>query len=345
DHIAQQLRDGAASTYTEIVGRADLRAALAADLTTRYGAALDADDVMITAGCNQAFCAAIDAIAGAGDNVILPVPYYFNHDMWLQIRSVEARYLTVDRATGMVPDPAALDALIDGRTRAIMLVTPNNPSGAIAPPETIAHFYRIAQKHGIALILDETYRDYAPADASPHALFSDPDWRDTVVHLYSFSKAYSLTGYRVGALACGGAIRDNAIKIQDCVQICAPHIGQLAALYALQNLQAWKQAAADAMAARGDAFRAAFAAADTGFTLESVGAYFAYVRHPFAAPAEAVAARLARDHGIVTLPGTFFGPGQEQHLRLAMSNVTEARLPELVDRLQTATATGSQTAA
>ncbi|MEO0730613.1 MAG: aminotransferase class I/II-fold pyridoxal phosphate-dependent enzyme, partial [Pseudomonadota bacterium] len=103
--VASAIVDGSAMNYTPIAGLDPLRAALAADLSERYGASIAATDAIITAGCNQAFCTAIDAVAGAGDNVVLPVPYYFNHDMWLGIRGIEPRYLTPDDA--MIPSPDA----------------------------------------------------------------------------------------------------------------------------------------------------------------------------------------------------------------------------------------------
>ncbi|MBN8211258.1 aminotransferase class I/II-fold pyridoxal phosphate-dependent enzyme, partial [Bacillus sp. NTK071] len=85
------------------------------------------------------------------------------------------------------------------RTKAITLVSPNNPGGVEYPPELLAAFADLARRHGIALIVDETYRDFHTQDGPPHGLFADPDWDDTFIHLYSFSKAYRLTGHRVGA--------------------------------------------------------------------------------------------------------------------------------------------------
>jgi aspartate/methionine/tyrosine aminotransferase len=206
DYLATAARQPDTSLYTEILGVPELRATLATHMAETYGADLDARDFGITAGCNQAFCVAMSALAGPGDEVILPAPWYFNHQMWLQMQGITPVSLHCDEMKGAMPDPVAAAALIGQRTRAIVLVTPNNPTGAIYPPALIAAFYELARERDIALVLDETYKDFMPGTAPPHDLFTRADWRDVFIQLYSFSKAYSLTGYRVGSVAGGPAI-------------------------------------------------------------------------------------------------------------------------------------------
>ena len=199
-HLVSAVQRPEMARYTPIVGRDDLRTALAAALSETYGGRVTRDQVSITAGCNQAFCLALMALAGPGDEAILAAPSYFNYQMWLEMLGVAPVYLPFRPERGGVPDPADARARITPRTRAIVLVTPNNPTGAIYPPETIHAFHRLARESGLALVLDETYRDFLPGDGPPHGLFARTDWDGTLVHLYSFSKVYSLTGYRVGAL-------------------------------------------------------------------------------------------------------------------------------------------------
>ncbi len=332
EHVAGELRAGRGATYTDIGGLAELREALAGDIARRYGGDVRSADVTVTAGCNQAFCSCIDALCAAGDEVIVPLPYYFNHAMWLSIRGVRARFVDFDPGSPH-PGPAAAEALISPRTRAIVLVTPNNPTGAVYAPATLAQFSALAREHGLALIVDETYRDFLPDDDPPHGLFADAGWREHFVHLYSFSKAYSLTGHRVGAVVAGRALGAALEKIQDCTAICAPHAGQLAALYGLRHLQAWKRDNAAALASRVEGLYRAFDDARLDYRLLSAGAYFAYVEHPFAEQARAVARRLAQGFGVVSLPGSYFGPGQERYLRFAFANLGEERFADLVERL------------
>ncbi|MFO1089771.1 MAG: aminotransferase [Hyphomicrobiales bacterium] len=321
------------SGYTGVVGIEPLRAALAAAMGA-HGGSVAEDDVAITAGCNQAFCVAASAVARPGDNVILPVPWYFNHQMWLDMQRIELRPLGTDPATCM-PDPAAAAALIDERTRAIVLVTPNNPTGATYPPALIEAFYDLAKARGIALIVDETYRDYLAPEVPPHRLFDQPDWRQTLVQLYSFSKAYALAGYRVGSVIAGPEMIATVEKLLDCVTICAPKIAQGAALYGLKHLSKWKDEKRRLMDSRRAALLEAFQRPDLRYTLLSSGAYFAYVRHPFGndpGVATALAKRLAHEQNMLVMPGEMFGPGQESCLRLAFANVDGALMHEVAAR-------------
>lgn len=333
-HLAAAMERDDPHFYTAILGLPALREALAGHMSAVYDSAISPDQVGITAGCNQAFCMVMAALAGAGDEVILPVPYYFNHSMWLAMQGVSARHLPCRAESGRIPDPDEAAALVTPRTRAIVLVSPNNPTGAIYPPEVIARFLAVARASGIALVLDETYKDFLPGHGPPHALFHDADWSDNLVQLYSFSKAYSLTGHRVGSVIGSAALLAAVEKVADCVAICPPHTGQLGALYGLAHLDEWREEKRRLMAERLATLEAVFEDADLRFELTSAGAYFAYVRHPFEGEnAASVARRLARDHGVVCLPGPIFGPGQEDSLRIAFANLDAERMPELGRRL------------
>ncbi|MSP81923.1 MAG: aminotransferase [Alphaproteobacteria bacterium] len=333
-HVAERAMLPETARYTDIAGIAPLRAGLAADINALYGGQVAAENVVITAGCNQAFWNAIVALARTGDEVILPLPFYFNHQMTLQALGIAAVPLPCDVDAGGVPDPRRAAELITPLTRAIVLVTPNNPTGAVYPPATIRAFYQLARARGIALLVDETYRDFLAEGARPHDVFLDRDWAEGFVHLYSFSKVYSLTGYRCGAAVCGPGLRDAIAKVADCVQISAPRIGQDAALYGLGHLDAWRKGNSRMMAERASALRSAFTTAGLNYRLLSCGAYFAYVRHPFTGESSVgVARRLATDHNILCLPGSFFGPGQEAYLRFAFANLDAGWMPEIARRL------------
>ena len=179
-HLADNIHRPELSRYTDIRGTPELRAAFADHLAASYGAQLEAGDVSIAAGCNQAFCLAVMALAGPGDEVILPAPYYFNHDMWLGMLGVTVVPLEFRAEAGGVPDVAEAAAKITAKTRAIVLVSPNNPTGAIYPPEVIKQFFDLARERGIALMLDETYKDFLPTDGAPHGLLQESGWRDTL---------------------------------------------------------------------------------------------------------------------------------------------------------------------
>lgn len=334
-HVAERAAAPDSAFYTEIEGLPGLRRALAAEMSSFYAGDVRPDDVLIAAGCNQAFYLAITALAKAGESVALPVPWYFNHKMTLDILGVEAIPIPCSADAGMVPDPATAAERLRPDTRAIVLVSPNNPTGAVYPAAALEAFLDLAAERGIALVVDETYRDFlAPGAGRPHALFERPGWRGALVHLYSFSKVFSLTGYRVGALVADPAFVAEAAKVMDCMAICAPALGQHAALWGIGNLDGWRRDKRALMAERVAAFEDAMGASNAGFRIRSIGAYFAYVEHPFAAEdAAAVARRLAGERNLLCLPGTMFGPGQERMLRFAFANVDASVMPAIAERL------------
>lgn len=338
ERLAEAAGSRAAAGYGPIEGDPPLRAALAADIRATYGGEVAAADLVITAGCNLAFAMAMMAVAASGEAVMLPAPWYFNHQMALDLRGVEVVPLPCRAEDGFIPDPERAAALLHGRVRALVLVTPNNPTGAIYPPETIARFAELCRSRGIWLVLDETYRDFLPEGSGPaHALFTDPGWRDGLVHLYSFSKAYCVPGHRVGAVAAGPRFRAEFAKVVDTLQICPPRTGQIALAWAIGALRDWRAGNRAVMAGRAAAFRRAVAAAP-GWRIDALGAYFAYLRLPEGAPdALRMAEALAAAHGLSTLPGPFFGPGQERHLRVAFANAAEEVIGRVTERLARAT--------
>ena len=236
--------------------------------------------------------------------------------------------------SGAVPNAEDAEKLIGPRTRAIVLISPNNPTGAVYPRATIHAFYELAKKHGIALLLDETYKDFLPEGERPHALFDEPDWQGTLVHLYSFSKVFALTGYRVGGVTAGAGLMAEIEKAMDCVSICPPRLGQEAALYGLRNLLPWARKNTEGLKARADLLGQGLQKSNR-WRLVSIGAYFAYVEHPFAdQPSTAVSKRLADEENLLTIPGDMFGAGQERFVRLAFANVTDDKIPIVLERLE-----------
>jgi aspartate/methionine/tyrosine aminotransferase len=336
ERLAEAAGSRAASGYGPLLGEPALREALAADIAATYGAAVGPGDVAITAGCNLAFAMTMATVAAPGDAVMLPAPWYFNHRMALSLRGVSAVPLPCLAEDGFIPDPDRAAALLHPGVRAIVLVSPNNPTGAVYPPAVIARFAALARNRGLWLVVDETYRDFLPGDAPPHALFDDASWREHVIHLYSFSKAYCVPGHRVGAVAAGERFMGEFAKAVDTLQICAPRHAQAALSWAVEGLRAWRIGNRAIMAGRAEAFRRALTAAPD-WRIDALGGYFAYLRLPDGAPdALAVAEHLAAARGLLVLPGPFFGPGQERHLRLAFANAEKAAIGAVPHRLSLA---------
>lgn len=331
------LNNDDAHLYGPVLGLPELRRELAHQCSARYCGSILQDQVAITSGCNQAFAAALMAITTQGDEVIIPTPWYFNHKMWLDMIGV----CSVALKTGpeMLPNPEQAAALITERTRAIALVTPNNPCGVEYPAALVQAFYDLAKSRGIRLIVDETYRDFDIREGAPHDLFNDPVWDQTLIHLYSFSKAYRLTGHRVGALLTSPALLSETEKFLDTVTICPNQIGQHAALWGMQNLSDWLAAERLEILDRRAAIQQGFAGlAEKGWKLLGLGAYFAYVQHPYDISSDVLARKLVSDASILLLPATMFMPASdtsgEQQLRIAFANLDRAGIGVLFDRLQ-----------
>lgn len=337
--LRQALAEALISTpalhlYGADLGNPELRAALAEHSSALYGGTISPEQVAITSGANQAFTAVTSSLAGPGDEVLLPVPWYFNHAMHCQMSGTRAVPLPTDAA--LLPDPDAAAARITPRTKAIVLVTPNNPAGVEYPPALIAAFRDLCRAHGLALVLDETYRDFHASAGRPHDLFTDPAWEDTVIQLYSFSKAYRLTGHRIGAILTSAKRLSEIEKYIDTTTICPNQMGQFAALWGLRNLQDWLKGERQEILSRRAAMASGFAALP-GWQLCGLGAYFAYVRHPFDLTASETCQRLVRDAGLLLLPGTMFRPADDpngaREIRIAFANADASGIQTLFKRL------------
>ncbi|MCB2128063.1 MAG: aminotransferase [Rhodobacteraceae bacterium] len=328
------ISDASAHLYGPVLGLPALRAEVAHQWSHAYHGQIDPAEVAITQGCNQAFCAAMATIASAGDEVILPTPWYFNHKMWLDMQGV--RTIPLAAEAGLIPDAARAAELIGPRTKAIVLVTPNNPGGVEYPAETVRAFYHLARDKGLALVVDETYRDFDGREGAPHDLFTEPGWRDTLIQLYSFSKAYRLTGHRVGAIVANADRLAEVEKFLDTVAICPSQLGQIGALWGMRNLAQWREGERQEVLARRRAIIAHFGRLD-GWQILGCGAFFAYVAHPWDIPSDRLARQMVADAGVLLLPGTMFRPEDDpagrREMRIAFANVDARGIAELIDRL------------
>ncbi len=335
ERIATVARGARGAEYTEIAGLPNLRAAFAARLSAAYRGTVRPEQVVVTAGCNQAFCLVMSALADPGDEIVLALPYYFNHDMWLRMSGIVPRYL--EPGPDLVPVAADVGRLVTDRTRAIVLVTPGNPTGVTLTPHQLADFLEVARRHGVALVLDETYRSFRGTDEPAHSLFADPQWTDTLISLHSFSKDLALPGYRVGAVAASRELQREVTKLLDCVAICAPRIGQEAVLAGLAAAAGWQAARAAELAGRRVELADVMARRPGGFELLGLGGFFGWVRHPFAGRStDEVARELALEHGVLVVPGTAFLPDDRATFRISVSNLDSAGIVEFAGRLAAA---------
>jgi aspartate/methionine/tyrosine aminotransferase len=335
-HMAKVIEEVDTHLYGAVLGLEPLRAELARHSSTLYQGQVTTEQVAITSGCNQAFSAVVATLCRDGDEIILPTPFYFNHKMWLDISGV--RCCALPCQGDMIPDSAEAARRITERTKAIVLVTPNNPCGVEYPADVIQAFYDLAKSRGLALIIDETYRDFHSQSGPPHRLFEQEDWQDTLIQLYSFSKAYRLTGHRVGAVVTCEARLAEIEKFLDAVTICPSLLGQKAALWGMQNLGDWLAKERLEILARRQAIVNHFPTlAAKGWRLVGLGAYFAYLEHPFDISATELAKQLVEEAHVLALPGSMFLPEGDdcgrRHLRIAFANISAEMIVVLFDRM------------
>ena len=331
------LCDNAVNTYGPVLGLDELRESLASKWSRQYQGKVSKENVAVTSGCNQAFCASISSFTGENDEVIIPTPWYFNHHMWLQMAGVKS--IPLDTDANMNPIIEKAEALITDRTRAIVLVSPNNPSGAIYSNQLLQNFFDLCKSNQIRLIIDETYKDFHPNASQPHTLLENNNWDQVLTILYSFSKTYRMTGHRIGALLTS---KENLIEIEkalDTFTVCPPQLGQYAANWGLNNLEAWAAERRTEILQRAKHFSEKFQPLSAaGWSLRGCGAYFAFVEHPFEDESNILAPLILRDQGILLMPGTMFYPKHNplgsRSFRIAFANIDKNKISTLLERLK-----------
>ncbi len=321
--------------YGPIEGEPELRRVYGQHVSEIYGAAVGSENIHITSGCNQAFVCAAMAVAGPGDTVLMTEPFYFNHETTLAMMGVGTAFAPCRAENGFLPDIGDLEAAMTPEVRALTLVSPNNPTGAIYPPSLLEAIFTLCRRRGIWLILDETYRDFLPrAGEQPHGLFKFEGWEENLISLYSFSKSFCIPGHRLGAVTAGAKAVEQIAKIMDNLQICAPRAAQAAVAGALPVLADWREENRQEIGQRAVVLREVMEKVN-GWQIKASGAYFAFVRHPFQGKGSTeVAEQLARKAGIISIPGAYFGDGQQDYLRFAFANADGPTIARLGERLK-----------
>ncbi|MEO8011686.1 MAG: pyridoxal phosphate-dependent aminotransferase, partial [Dokdonella sp.] len=230
--VVRSMESAQAHPYTADAGIRELRDATAAWLGAVASGVVDpADGLLIAAGANQAFAVAALTAFGAGDDVLLASPYFFNHEM--MVRAAGARPVEVPMSpdAGFRVDVDAILRAVTSRTRAVVLVTPANPTGAVATRAEVQTLAAALSTDDIFLIIDETYLlfSYETPPWSATALLSHAN----VLVIGSFSKAFAIPGWRLGYLAADARFISEALRVQDAMIICPPALAQYGMLAAL----------------------------------------------------------------------------------------------------------------
>lgn len=296
-------------------------------------AACAPEELIITAGANHAFTLALATLVDPGDEVIVPAPYFTNHQMAvvaLGATPVEAP--VADRATFDVRWND-IEPRLTRRTKAIVLCNPSNPTGAPVGPVEGARIVREAATRGIVVFSDETYMQFVYDDAHWSAA-SAPDWRDNVVVIGTFSKSFGMMGWRVGFLLADAAICEQAVKVQDAMIICAPVISQMAAEAAVREDWAYPAIFHDELRRRRRLLADGLQSIRGVDWTPTRGGMFAFARIAGCDDSTRLSNDLLERAHLVTIPGAAFGASGEGFLRLSYGYASQADLAEAIQRLR-----------
>lgn len=333
--VSRALReDPSTGKYSLQPGLPALRKAVADNLALDKGLAYSPEtEVAVTVGAMEALLCAMLAFVDRGDEVILPAPCYASHIEQVQLAEGLPVFVPL-KASDWGLDAEAVRRAITPRTRAIVLCSPGNPTGAVYDEDDLRAVCALAVEHDLIVISDETY-DYVTygrrMPASPATL---PGMRERTVVINSFSKKYALTGWRVGYMAAAEPLMADLLKIHDASAICAPTPSQHAALAALNGPQAIVDDMRQALERRRElCCRRLDELGDYFDYVAPQGAFYVMARYRFTgASSMEVATRLIEEARVITIPGGSFGLGGEGHLRLSFGG-EEREIDEAFERI------------
>ena len=319
--------------YATDPGLPRLRAALADRLATVVGSTLTADDLIITAGANHAFTLALMTLVDPGDEVILPAPYFTNHEMAIAaLAATPVEAPVADRITFAVRW-SDIEPHLTRRTKAIVLCNASNPTGAPVAAEDGVRVVREAAARGIVVFSDETYMHFV-YDGEHWSAASSPEWRQNVVVVGTFSKSFGMMGWRVGYVLADASICEEAVKVQDAMIICAPVISQIAAAAAVSDAWDYPASFHGELRQRRRVLAEGLAAIPRVHWTPTRGGLFAFARVDGCDDSRRLSSELLERAHLVTIPGATFGASGEGYLRLSYGFADSSDLAEAASRLQ-----------
>jgi len=287
---------------------------------------------IVTAGANMAFAHAVFAITEPGDEVILPVPFYFNHEMAIEMAGCRAVRVATDDRYQL--DVDAIRRAITPCTRAIVTVTPNNPTGAVYPEPALRAVNQICADRGLYHISDEVY-EYFTYGSTRHA--SPGAFAGASAHtisLFSLSKAYGFAGWRIGYMVYPEALADAVMKVQDTILVCAPVVSQIAGIAAMQVGPAHCREHLTALAGVRDIVIAELRSLEPLCTVPPAdGAFYCFVRVDADVDPLQLTERLIREHRVAVIPGHAFGVTSGCSFRVAYGALQKETVAEGIGRL------------
>lgn len=292
----------------------------------------DGRRVVVTAGGNMAFVNAVLAVTDPGDEVILQAPFYFNHDMAIVMAG--SRTVAVDTHAAYQLRPAAIESAITARTRAVVTISPNNPTGAVYPESALREVNDICRAHGLYHIHDEAY-EYFTYDGVPHfSVGGIATGHDHTISVFSLSKTYGMASWRIGYMLIPAHLFEAVNKIQDTNLICPPAVSQAVACAALRGGAAYCRAKVRELEeVRALTIRALDSVRDVCEAPRPDGAFYFLVRVKTSLTSLTFAERLILEHRVAVVPGSAFGQRDVCSLRVSYGALDRQTVAEGMKRL------------
>jgi len=323
--------DPASHVYTPDWGRQDLVDALTEKLQAENGIDMAGRAVVVTAGANMGFLNSVLALTDPGDEVILFNPAYFNHEMAVRLAGCVPRLVETDGR--MLPNVDAMVVAIGPRTRMVVTVSPNNPTGVTYPRSLLEQINAACAARGIVHVSDEAYEHFVYGEAEHYSPARERASAEHTIGLFSFSKSFGLASWRVGYMLVPERLFEPLMKVQDTNVICAPAISQHAARICLEvgseycrrhvaELARVRSLVLDELAALGE--RVTVPASD--------GAFYVYLRVNRDLDPFVLTERLILEHAVAVIPGSAFG-SRECRLRVSYGALRPEAVREGIGRL------------
>ncbi len=321
-------------TYGPDAGIPELRESLAAKLRDFNGVSFDPDtQLLVTPGSNQAFMVVMTTILEPGDEVAIASPYYFNHHMAIELCGGVVREIHLSEEDGFQMTMEDVEAALTERTRAVVIISPNNPTGTVYRPEEIATITRELTERGIYVISDDAYEVFCYDGASHTSVAGLADSTDNVITLGSLSKTFGMTGWRIGYIAASADLCRQALKVQDAMAICAPIVSQIAATAALEQMPDYSLGMIAELDERRSILENTLDEIPVLHWNKTDGALFAMVRADVAGEDGELAWELLDRAQVLTVPGSAFGKQWEGYLRISYGCSPRDRYEEALSRL------------
>jgi aminotransferase len=337
-HIVEAARDAIArgeTHYTHPSGMPKLRQAIADLLRQEYGLDYTADETIVTAGTQEGVMLLMLALVDSGDEVILPSPRFTSYDTAVELCGGTVVSVPTYQRDKFAMLPQEIEARITPRTKMLVLITPNNPTGGVTPPDAIREIAEIAKRHDIIVVSDEIYAKLLFDGAEHLSIGTLPGMRERTITMNGFSKSHAMTGWRVGYLAAPQAFIQRMVEPRHTLSINAATPSQWAALAAATGPQSVVQDMVDIYASRREVLLKGLD--EIGFTYgEPAGAFYVYVNvETSGLPATEFCGRLLAEARVLVQPGLLFADPDDRYVRMSLLQ-PKARIEEAIGRIKEA---------